>query len=344
MKALVLTEYKHFEMQEVPKPEIEEDEVLIKVEACGICGSDIHGMDGSSGRRIPPIIMGHEATGSIVEVGSKVAGWSAGEAVTFDSMIFCGHCAYCRSGEVNLCDNRRVLGVSCGDYRRHGAMADYVVVPQRLLVRLPKGMPFEHAAMGEPVAIAVHAVNITPIPLNATAVVIGVGMIGLLIVQVLKLRGCKEIIAVDLDENKLEMAKSMGATRAIKVSREVDAAAEIMALTEGRGADIAIEAVGNTPAVQTAVKCLRKGGDATIVGNLSPMIELPLQLMVTREITLRGSCASCNEFGDALELIASGKVDVKPLISRVAPLEEGQEWFTRLYSAEPGLMKVILKP
>ncbi len=344
MKALVLTEYKHFEMQQVPKPEIADDEVLIQVQACGICGSDIHGMDGSSGRRIPPIIMGHEATGTITAVGAKVQGWSAGEGVTFDSMIFCGKCAYCRSGNTNLCDNRRVLGVSCGDYRRHGAFADYVVVPEKLLVRLPKGMSFEHAAMGEPVAIAVHAVNITPLPLNSTVVVVGAGMIGLLIIQTLRLRGCKQIIAVDIDAGKLEMAASMGADITLQASKELDAAAKIMELTDGRGADVAIEAVGNTPAVQTALRALRKGGNATIVGNLAPTIEFPLQLVVTREITVRGSCASCNEFEDALDLIATKQVDVTPLISKVAPLEEGQDWFTRLYAGEAGLMKVILKP
>ncbi len=344
MKALVLTEYKHFELQQVEKPQVGTDDVLIQVQACGICGSDIHGMDGSSGRRIPPIIMGHEASGTIVETGSNVSDWQVGQAVTFDSMIFCGHCYYCRAGATNLCDNRRVLGVSCGDYRRHGAFADYVLVPQHILVRMPQGLPFEYAAMAEPVAIAVHATDITPIRLNDTAVVVGVGMIGLLVVQTLRLAGCGKIIAVDLDKNKLELARSMGADYGIQVSRETDVVAEILGLTEGRGADVCIEAVGNTPAVQTAVRCLRKGGNATIVGNLSPTIELPLQWMVTREITLRGSCASAGEFGTCLELIASGKIDVKPLISRVAPLEEGSEWFQRLYSGEAGLMKVLLKP
>ena len=126
MKALVLTAYNHLEIQDWPRPEIAADEVLLRVAACGICGSDIHGMDGSTGRRQPPIIMGHEAAGTIVAVGAEVRDWAAGDRVTFDSTIYCGRCWYCRRGEINLCDNRRVLGVSCDDYRRHGAFAELV--------------------------------------------------------------------------------------------------------------------------------------------------------------------------------------------------------------------------
>src|SRR5262245_40500816 len=121
MKALVLTEYKKFELQDVPVPELGGSDVLVRVKACGICGSDVHGMDGSSGRRRPPIIMGHEAAGVIERVGQGVSSWHVGDRVTFDSTIYCGECSYCRAGQINLCNNRRVLGVSCEDYRQHGA-------------------------------------------------------------------------------------------------------------------------------------------------------------------------------------------------------------------------------
>ncbi|MBC9867041.1 MAG: alcohol dehydrogenase catalytic domain-containing protein, partial [Opitutae bacterium] len=140
MKALELVEYGRFEFKEIPVPEIESDEVLVGVAACGICGSDVHGMDGSSGRRIPPIVMGHEAAGTIVAVGDGVdpSHWGQGDRVTFDSTVYCGECWHCRRGDVNLCDNRMVLGVSCGDYRRHGAFAEFVAVPQRILYPLPE--------------------------------------------------------------------------------------------------------------------------------------------------------------------------------------------------------------
>ena len=137
MKALLLKDYGDLVYQEVPEPELREDEVLIRVRACGICGSDVHGMDGSTGRRRPPIIMGHEASGVIAEVGEKVTGWNKGDRVTFDSTIWCAVCASCRAGRINLCDRRRVLGVSCDEYRQNGAFAQFVTVPQHILCKIP---------------------------------------------------------------------------------------------------------------------------------------------------------------------------------------------------------------
>ncbi len=343
MKALFLKEYNQFEIQDIPKPELAEDDVLIAVKACGICGSDIHGMDGSTGRRRPPIVMGHEASGVIEGVGPKVTSWKPGDRVTFDSTVYCGACWHCRRGEINLCDDRRVLGVSCEDYRRHGAFADYLAVPERIVYRLPDTISFEQAAFVEPVSIAVHAVEITPVSLNDTAVVVGVGMIGLLVVQALRAAGCGLVIAVDLDETKLHLAKSLGASEGLLASDD-SVVQKIQGMTEGRGADVAIEAVGATEPVKTAIQSVRKGGAVTIVGNLSPTIELPLQSVVTREIRLQGSCASKGEYPACLDLIASGAIQVEPLMSAVAPLNEGASWFNRLHANEPGLMKVILHP
>ncbi|MEE3218846.1 MAG: alcohol dehydrogenase catalytic domain-containing protein, partial [Planctomycetota bacterium] len=159
MRALLLTEYKHFEVTDMPQPDVGPDDVLVRVRACGICGSDIHGFDGSSGRRIPPLVMGHEAAGTVAAVGANVDGFGEGDRVTFDSMISCGRCAYCDRGQYNLCDNRQVLGVSCGDYRRHGAFAEFVVVPQRIVYPLPEELSFEHAAMVDPGSVGLHAAN-----------------------------------------------------------------------------------------------------------------------------------------------------------------------------------------
>src|SRR5262245_51543239 len=158
MKALLLSEYKKLELTDMPVPEIGPEELLVRVKACGICGSDVHGFDGSTGRRIPPIVMGHEASGQVAGIGSQVRGFQEGDRITFDSMISCGKCSFCRHGRLNLCDNRQVLGVSCGEYRRHGAFAEYVVVPQQIAFKLPESLSFEHAAMIEPVSVAVHAV------------------------------------------------------------------------------------------------------------------------------------------------------------------------------------------
>ena len=176
MKALVLKEYRRFAVEDMAIPALEPENVLVRVRACGICGSDVHGMDGSSGRRIPPIVMGHEAAGEIAEIGSGVSDWQTGDRVTFDSTVYCGECWFCKRGKVNLCDNRRVLGVSCADYRRHGAFAEYVSVPQRILYRLPDNLAFEQAAMVEAVSVAVHAVKRTPLADDAVAlIVVGTG-------------------------------------------------------------------------------------------------------------------------------------------------------------------------
>jgi L-iditol 2-dehydrogenase len=343
MKALVLKEYKHFTVEERPVPALQPDEVLVRVRACGICGSDVHGMDGSTGRRIPPIIMGHEAAGEIAQTGAGVAHWQVGDRVTFDSTVYCGECWHCRRGEVNLCENRRVLGVSCADYRRDGAFAEYVAVPQRILYRLPENLSYEQAAMVEAVSVAVHAVQRTLLPAGATAAVVGTGMIGLLVVQVLRVAGCSQIIAIDLDDERLLLARRLGATAAIKADTPnlID---QVRALTGGRGADAAFEVVGLSKTLKTAIECVRKGGSITLVGNLAPQVDLPLQAVVTLELKLIGTCASAGEYPACLDLIASGKVNVTEFMSATAPLEDGPKWFKKLSGGEKGLMKVLLKP
>ena len=344
MKALVLNRYSQLDYQEFPVPVPEADGVLVRVRACGVCGSDIHGWDGSTGRRQPPLIMGHEASGEIAAVGPRAERWRAGDRVTFDSMISCGACAFCRAGQSNLCDNRRVVGVSPGEYRQHGAFAEFVALPARVLYALPEALSFERAAMVEPVSIAIHAVQRVKIAPTDSAVVIGTGMIGLLVVPALRWAGCGNIIAVDIDDKKLALARELGAHHALR-SDAAAAAAEIAGLTGGRGADFSFEIVGFTPTLDLALRALRKGGTAVLVGNLSAKTDFPLQLVVTRELSVLGSCGSAGEYPLCLDLIARGVMRVDPLISAVAPLAEGDAWFRKLSAkGGGGLMKVILQP
>jgi L-iditol 2-dehydrogenase len=208
---------------------------------------------------------------------------------------------------------------------------------------LPEGLSFEHAAMVEALSIAFHAVGRTPVALNDTAVVVGAGMIGLLVIQALRVAGCGQIIAVDLDPDRLALACTLGADEGLQAEAD-EVAATVMERTAGRGADLAFEVVGLSPTLNLAIDCLRKGGTLTMVGNLAPKTEFPLQAAVTRELTLYGSCSSCGEYPACLEMMARGAVDVGSLISATAPLSDGAAWFDRLYSGEPGLMKVILVP
>ena len=328
MRALRLVGPSEFEIVETPRSEPDADEVRVRVRACGICGSDVHGMDGRTGRRVPPIVMGHEAAGTIEAVGSGVEGWSVGDRVTFDSTVFCGACPYCERGEVNLCDRRQVLGVSCAEFRRDGAFAESVVVPARGLYRLPDGLDFERAATVEPVAIALHAVARSGIGERQSAAMFGVGMIGLLVVQVLRARGVSRIVAVDLDEEKLDLARRLGATHTA-----FDAPV-----------DVAIEAVGIAPTIRAAIENTRKGGTVVLVGNLAPSVEIPLQAVVSRELSLLGSAASAGEYPEALAMIADGRIDVRPLLSAQSSLEDAPDWFARLHTGERGLMKVMVNP
>jgi L-iditol 2-dehydrogenase len=343
MKALLLSEYKKLSVVDMPTPEIGDDDVLVRVRACGICGSDIHGYDGSTGRRIPPLVMGHEAAGVVERAGRSVRNFKAGDRVTFDSTVSCGQCDFCKSGRINLCDNRTVLGVSCGEYRRHGAFAEYVSVPAGILYKLPDSLPFERAALIEAVSIAVHAVSRHVPKPDETVVVVGSGMIGVLIIQVLKNKGCRQIVAVDLDEDKLALAQRMGATRTLN-PQSGDIPAAVRELTGGRGADASFEVVGHGNTVLTAIRSLRKGGTVVLVGNLSPKVELPLQEVVSRELSVLGSCASSGEIPECIDLLARGAVNVDPLISLKAPLDRGPELFERLYSGDKSLMKVIIQP
>jgi L-iditol 2-dehydrogenase len=343
VKSLLLSEYSHLEIADLPLPAAGPGEVLVRVEACGICGSDVHGFDGSSGRRIPPIVMGHEAAGTVAAIGAGVEQYLKGDRVTFDSTVYCGKCEYCLRGQINLCDERQVIGVSCGDYRRNGAFAEYVVVPERTLYRLPATISFTEAAMLEAASVAIHAVRVSLAAGGETALVIGAGMIGLLTLQAARAAGCARVLIADVDATRLNLARQVGAEEIVHCSG-AELVAEVLLRTGGRGADLVFEAVGRNETVAAAIDSTRKGGTVTLIGNIAPEVALPLQKVVTGQLRLQGSCASAGEYPEAIELIANGKIEVKPLITAVASLEEGPRWFERLHAREPNLMKVILTP
>ena len=343
MKSLLLSAYNHLEVSDLPVPEIGPDDVLIRVEACGICGSDVHGYEGSSGRRIPPIVMGHEAAGVVAATGANVCGYAVDDRVTFDSTIYCGACAYCARGDVNLCDDRQVVGVSCSDYRRHGAFAEFVAVPQRILYPLPDNITFAQAAMIEAVSVALHAVRVSKATPGDSVLVIGAGMIGILALQAARTAGCKPLFIADVDSSRLELARRMGADEILYCSGG-ELIQRVHTLSGGQGVDQVFEAVGRNETVVAAIDAAAKDGTVTLIGNIAPEITLSLQKVVTRQIRLQGSCASAGEYPRAIELIASGEINVDPLITAVASLEEGPRWFERLHAREPNLMKVILSP
>jgi threonine dehydrogenase-like Zn-dependent dehydrogenase len=343
MKALVLEEYKKLVYKDVMDPEIKPNEVLVRIKACGICGSDVHGFDGSTGRRIPPLIMGHEASGIIEATGPAVKKWHKGDRVTFDSTVYPLDDWFTIEGRYNLSDNREVLGVSPGEYRRNGAFAEFLSVPQHILYRIPDSVTFEQAAMVEAAAVALHSINVSQMKTGDSCVVTGAGMIGTFLIKLLRIAGAGIIIAIDIDSGKLAAAKQAGADKVFNAS-EKNIEEKIKVLTNSRGSDISFEAAGKNETVNTAIAAARKGGTVILIGNTSKTIELPLQKIVTGELKILGSCAIRGEYDIILKLLEDKRLIVDDQVSAVAPLSEGVEWFRKLYNNEGNLRKVILIP
>ena len=343
MKALLYTKPYCLEYSDFPDPAAGDDEVLINVKACGICGSDVHGFTGKTGRRIPPLIMGHEAAGIIEEVGKNVSGFEKGDRVCFDSTVYCSKCQPCRMGLYNRCEKRQVLGVSTPEFKRHGAFAEYVAVPWWIVSKIPENMSFVQSALLEPVSIGTHAANRAPISTNDTVVVIGAGTIGLFILQAARLRGTARVIVADINEFRLVLAKKLGADKVINPLKS-DLRETIFKETKNRGADVTFEAVGYAQTFRDGVSLTKTGGHLVAVGNLEKTAEFNLQELVARELTFTGSYASSGEFRDCIDLVASGKINVEPLISDVLPLKDGPGAFDRLLKAQENLLKIVLEP
>jgi len=343
VKALVYTKPYCLEYSDFPQPAVGEDDVLIRVKACGICGSDVHGFTGKTGRRIPPLIMGHEAAGVIEKLGKNVKDFEKGDRVCFDSTVYCNRCEPCRRGYYNRCEKRQVLGVSVPAFKRHGAFAEFVAVPWWIVSKIPEHLSFSRAALLEPVSIATHAANRAPIEAGDTVVIIGAGTIGLLVLQACKLKGARKIIVCDINEFRLDVARKLGAEVVVNPERS-NLTEAIFKETRGKGADVTFEVVGFADTFRHAISVTKTGGHLVAVGNLQKMVEFDLQELVARELTFTGSYASAGEFRDCIDLVASGKIDVQPLISDVLPLSQGQSVFERLLKAEENLLKILLEP
>ena len=343
MKALLYTKPYTFEYTDVPHPAVGDDDVLVRIKASGICGSDVHGFTGKTGRRLPPLVMGHEAAGVVDRMGKNVEGLSKGDRVCFDSTVYCNRCEACTHGRYNHCEKRQVLGVSVPSFKRHGAFAEYVAVPSWIVFKIPDELSFVNAALLEPASIGTHAANRAPITADDTVVVIGAGTIGLFILQGARLRGAAKIIVADINEFRLDLARRLGADIVVN-PLESDLRQIVLAETQDKGADVTIEAVGYAKTFADAVALAKVGGYVVAVGNLEKNAEFDLQQLIARELTFTGSYASSGEFCQCIDLVASGKINVEPLISEILPLEEGPGAFDRLLKAEENLLKIVLEP
>lgn len=343
MKALLYTEPFHIEYTDCPDPEPGPEDVLVRVKAVGICGSDVQGYTGRTGRRLPPLIMGHEASGIVEHAGSAATGLRPGDRVCFDSTVYCNRCDACREGRYNRCERRQVLGVSIPGMKRDGAMAEYVRLPWWTLLPLPGEVSFTQAALLEPVSIALHAVNRGAVVAGETVVVLGAGTIGLFVIQAARLQGAGRIIVSDPQPSRRALALQLGADVAVDPGVE-DVAARVEVETAGQGADVTFEVVGIAATLQQAVTATRAGGRIVLVGNLTPRVEVPVPEVVSKELSLVGTYTSSGEYRQALDLVASGRIDVLSIVSEVLPLAEGPQAFARLLAGHEDLLKIILTP
>lgn len=324
---------------EVPKPG--PGQVLIEVKAAGICGSDLHILHWDIAFAMkPPMIIGHEFSGVIVETGSGVEGWKPGDRVTAEpSAIICGECRYCRTGAYNLCANRRVMG-----YWVDGVFAEYVVAGAVRLHRLPDRTSFEEGALTEPLACCVHAVHeLTGVEVGDFVAVTGPGAIGLLCAQLAKAEGAVVMmVGTDADRDRLAKAKELGIDYCVNL-QERDPLEAVRELTDGYGADIVFECAGAAPAAAMGIELARKQGKYTQVGLFGKPITLDFERIAYKELVVTGSLAQrWTAWKRTIRIMELGKVDLGALISDKFPISRWQEAFDK-FEAKRGL-KILLDP
>ncbi len=325
------------ELVERDVPKLAETQVLIAIKACSICGGDLHIHKGKHPSAPLPMALGHELSGDVIKIGSKVKSVIVGDRVTVEPVIACGMCPPCARGEYSYCDNLSF------HYRQgQGALADYFVAEERYVYKLPAHLSYEAGALIEPLAVAVHAVRRAKIGLGDKVAVIGAGPIGLLVTAVCKAAGAREIIVSDITDVRLATASLMGATTTLNSRKEsiVDA---IRKLTGGRGIGKSFECVGSEKTFDESMRCLCKGGLATIVGIFEqPVIQITASLFVSQEVTVQGSQGYCWDFEAALEL--TDVIDLGKLISHVFPLADVDKALKVALNSDENPVKVVLKP
>ncbi len=339
MKALMYLGTRNMEIQTIPDPPVTPGEVVLKVGASSICGSDLHGFLGKSAKRVPPLVMGHEFTGEVVETGAGKNHLAVGDRVTVNPIISCGQCPSCIKGRMNICPTRKVIGID-----RTGAFANYVAVPAQTCFKLPDHVDDLSGSMVESLSNAIHIFDRSLQGMVDSVAIIGAGTQGLLALQVASLIGAQKTIITDMVPSRLEMAEFFGATHPVNVGN-TDAVEAVMEITGGAGVDLVVEAVGHVETQSQTVDMLKVGGEAVLLG-LGAESKIPLDglAIVNKELTVRGTYAyNPPDFARSLDLIAGGKIDVASMVVSKG-LEQGAEMFETLVDRPGDLIKVALVP
>ena len=347
MKSLRFLKPESLEVQQMPTPEPKAGEVLLKVRGCGICGSDVHGWLGKTGRRLWPMTMGHEFSAEVARCGAGANRFKPGDGVIVQPINFCGECVNCKKGLTMLCLNKRFFGVLDVD----GAMAEYVAVPEKLLYPLPEKLAamegskgYHIGAMAEPYAVAYGAVKKAGDLTGKDVMIVGAGMIGLCILQLVKLKNPAQIIVSDLSDVRLERAMKLGATHTVN-SRHEDIYESISKYTDGRMIDTSFEAVGVEPTANQSIKALKIAGTAVWVGMSQKEMTINMQDIVCSARNVLGSFNYTHkEFGEVVELLGTGKLATDKIISKVVSLEEAPQAFEDLLSTPDQFLKIVIDP
>ncbi|MDI6912541.1 galactitol-1-phosphate 5-dehydrogenase [Nocardioides sp.] len=336
MKALVYEAPLVMTVRDVERPTPGSGEVLLRVAYSGICGSELSGFLGQNSLRTPPLIFGHELSGVVAATGSGAVGVEIGARVTVNPLVSCGRCEYCVTARHQLCRDRLLLGASLP-----GSNAEYVVVPATALEPVPDGLELSDASMAEPAACAVHAVALSGIGAEDSALVIGAGPIGLFIVQVLLAHGVTRVLVADRNTDRRRIASSLGAT----VVRDGDAEllADVRSETQGRGVQVAFDAAGTVTTRTNCVAATAPGGRVMLIGLHADQTTLPVNTLIRGEIALHGVFAyNPAAFRTALAWLAEGRLGLRDGVVE-ADLEDGLGWYQRLVEGDPAT-KVLLRP
>ncbi len=327
-------------IEDVEVPKIEDDEVLVNVEACGLCRTDLHYLHGVPTFKKPPIILGHEISGTIDETGANVEHFKKGDNVLIPPVFSCGHCAWCRQGRGTICTDQIMVG-----NHRDGGFAEFVSVPANSIFHLPENVPLKRACIiSDAISTPYHAVvNRGKVKAGESVAIFGCGGVGLSAVQMASIVGAS-VIAIDIFDEKLEIAKRLGATETINAKEEEDVAKKVRKLTGG-GVDVAMEVIGNPTTIQQAYNAVKWGGTVVVVGYTHKDVTLNAGRMMFREIEVKGSLGcGLQDFPKIIELVSSGKLEIEPLVTHRYPLDKINEGFEVLEKGEATLIRSIAVP
>lgn len=338
MKAAFVVDKNKVEIRDIDVPAIKDDEVLIKVKTVGVCGSDLHLFKGTHAFRKPPVILGHEIAGEVVEIGHNVTKFKVGDRVTVEPHIGCGECEFCIRGLVNICTNKNAPGTPGWI----GTFAEYFNAPEKAVYKIEENISYEMGTLVEPLAVAVHALDRVTVKEKDSIAILGSGTIGLLTLVAAREAGYKNIICTDTQDFNLEMAKKQGATLALNPLKE-DVVAKVREFTNGRGVDVAIVTADAKVIVDQASSMVRKRGEVGIVAMITEEIPVHTYNFVFNEITLFGAMTyETKDFAKANEMIMNG-LDLSDFVTQRLPLDESQQALDILNEKKENVVKIIVE-